>query len=68
MAAHGDGNPQTLLNYAEEVKTLPKYKTCIHSDRELHYGEFFCRRDAFWKIPDACGRCRNYAIEEETGK
>jgi hypothetical protein len=44
LAGHGQGNPQTLLDYAEKPKCLPLWKTCRESKGELRQGLFTCRK------------------------
>lgn len=62
VSAHGDGNPQTLLDFAGEVKTLPRWKTCRHSSQNLRHGEFFCYLKSQFKLPEACTRCERYEV------
>lgn len=57
---HSDGNAQTVLDFAEKPLCLPKYKTCVHSNRILSYGTFHCRKEHVRKIPKACDRCKSY--------
>ncbi len=69
VAAHQDGNNQTVLENSGLPKTMPLYQTCRNTKKnsdgrvELIKGEFFCDRQHFWKIPVACGRCDNYRTE-----
>jgi hypothetical protein len=58
---HQEGNPQTKLEYSEEVKCLPKWKTCRLSDKKLVEGEFYCHETNFWKIPMACDKCKTFS-------
>jgi hypothetical protein len=71
MASHGDGNPQTLLDHAGEVRTLPKWKTCRHSQGIRVQGTIFCeasdgRKGIFpgWRLVAACDRCDHYRAAE----
>lgn len=68
MASHGEGNPQTLLKYAGEIRTLPKWKTCTFSQGTRVHGEIYCQCKTDqskgyypgWKITEACNRCEIY--------
>lgn len=66
MAGHGEGNPQTILDYAGEIMTLPKWKTCRFSGGTRVQGDIYCqpvrRRGYFpgWKMTQACDRCEIY--------
>lgn len=65
LAVHGDGNPQTILDFAGEVKTLPRWKTCKRSDKYLRKGEFVCNYylrylNPTWRPPKACEKCSDY--------
>lgn len=63
MAAHGEGNPQTLLKYAGKPKTLPLWKTCRWSQGLLINGQFYCQpggSNPYWRIPKACEHCSHY--------
>jgi len=57
---HRDGNPQTMLDYAGEVKTLPRYKTCPKSSGKLLKGTFWCEQHSHSHVPKACDRCDDY--------
>jgi hypothetical protein len=54
---HKEGNPQTMLDYAEQPLCLPKWKTCIRSGKKMVGGTFLCRMPtgSFWKTADECG-------------
>lgn len=56
VSKHGEGNPQTLLEYAGKPKTLPLWKTCKSSNGVLVKGEFRCTRDGrvYHKSPRNC--------------
>jgi len=68
MAGHGEGNPQTLLKYAGEVMTLPKWRTCQRSQKTRVQGEIFCvgndtKSDPFppyWRPTSKCDTCDHY--------
>lgn len=66
LVAHGDGNPQTMIEYLGLPQTMPLFRTCAHSKKGedgravLTKGEFFCSNDGHWKIPEACTRCRRH--------
>lgn len=66
MAAHGEGNPQTILDYAGEFRTLPKWKTCTFSQGFRFKGEIFCQpigRRGYhsnWRPAARCSRCEIY--------
>ena len=71
VARHRDGNPQTKLDFAGEVKTLPKYTTCQHSQKLLSGGLFygFYNQPRFGHSPGVyppvrCGRCDYYRPED----
>jgi len=69
MASHGEGNPQTILDYAGKPKTLPLWKTCLFSQKMRVKGEIYCNpvrrrgHHAGWKIVSACTRCNIYEPE-----
>jgi hypothetical protein len=59
LATHGEGNPQTLLDYAGLPKTLPHWKTCRYSSGQLWKGLFTCYHptDGYSRItPKTCDR------------
>lgn len=67
MSVHGEGNPQTILDYAGEILTLPKWKTCISSGGIRVQGTIYCdpgRRarnmPPFWRSTEACNKCDYY--------
>jgi hypothetical protein len=69
VAVHSDGNPQTILDFAGEVKTLPRYKTCIHSGKKKAGGVFGCSLDKPRRGHRAglfpiirCNRCEFYEV------
>ena len=67
VAHHSGGGSQTLLDSAGLPRTLPRYKTCTWSNKELVKGEFLCTDGTpFWKLPMACDRCPHYQ-EEDAG-
>jgi hypothetical protein len=55
LRVHGEGNPQTMLDYAEKPKCLPLWKTCTESKGELRQGLFSCRRHGLMS-PARCER------------
>jgi hypothetical protein len=61
VSVHRDGNSQTLIDFAGEVKTLPKYKTCPKSNQKLVKNTFYCEQDHVWLNPKACDRCDGYS-------
>jgi len=66
VAAHGHGNPQTILDYAGQPRTLPKWKTCRNSLKEQHQGEVYCRlvkrsiSTQTWVSTIRCHSCEHY--------
>jgi len=71
-ARHQDGNPQTSLDYAGLFKTLPRYKTCVHSQKEQYGGVFFCYfnrpREGHSQgtyPPSRCDKCTYYEHEDD---
>lgn len=71
MASHGEGNPQTILDYAGEIMTLPRWKTCKHSGGVRVQGTIYCDpgRSArymppYWRVTKCCESCEAY----ETGE
>jgi len=64
---HEPGNPQlplTKFTGEEKLQEPPRWLTCTYSRKELVKGEFYCERFGFWRIPQACERCRRYRPEE----
>lgn len=57
---HSEGNPQTLLKFGNNPRTLPLYKTCQYSNKEKSKGEFYCTKTNYWRVPEACTRCDRY--------
>lgn len=64
-ATHGQGNPQTMLDFAGKPKTLPYWKTCKSSGGKLIKGEFSCTRDGrvYHLSPENCERQNRARIE-----
>ena len=65
MAVHGEGNPQTVLDYAGEVQTLPKWKTCRWSQGVQVQGDVYCdprvkSMPPYWRPVTACEKCAFY--------
>ena len=65
---HHGGGSQSLLDVMEEdgsipPKTLPRYKTCINSNKEYVKGEFYCLDINDWRAVKACDGCRSYREE-----
>lgn len=66
VAGHGEGNPQTILDYAGEIMTLPKWKTCEFSQKMRVHGEIYCqpvRRRGYrpnWVPTTRCKKCKIY--------
>jgi hypothetical protein len=63
VALHSGGGSQTLMTYAENPRTLPLYKTCDHSGKELHNNEFYCKRITDWRGSQFCRNCRDHQID-----
>jgi len=56
---------QATLDHAENPSLLPRWQTCIHSNREMSGGEFLCKVDGWQKLPQACDRCNRYLQVKE---
>jgi hypothetical protein len=61
--AHGDGGSQTYLDFADNPKTLPLYKTCVKGSKDRYRGMFYCSQIGDYRLPIACTRCDLYREE-----
>lgn len=66
VATHSGGGSQTHINNIGLPRTLPRYKTCVHSKhKRLYQKEFLCIGEFHgWKIPMACDQCRSYQEDQ----
>jgi hypothetical protein len=76
---HGEGGSQSYFDVMSldgiiPPSTLPKYKTCQHSDKAKAKGEFYCRytnhfkgHGGGWYPTIRCSRCEFYEVNEGVG-
>ena len=70
---HHGGGSQTLFDVMEgdgsiPPKTLPRYKTCVKSNKEYSKGEFYCTNVNGWRLVKACDVCGDYNEDSQARK